>query len=264
MTKPIVIVSIIILLGLGYFAWQSNQVSDVNNTEAKSQTEVTNIVNDSSNNLDVKIDENKNKSEAKEGKEKDIISSKSHEIVNPITGETHPTSYYDEVLADGYTYNNPAPIPEDWIIEPATDEYPATLDYDKLKDALSESYIHNGRITKHFTMVPEYMVGYNPRILLIYSKNGFDTKRDFVSWISQYTDANISFVSESGSQIRDGAKNWGILIHDSKVSDSYNLYTRLTTDTTLSIRVSSFYLPQYRGTKELQDAIDATMNAMTE
>ncbi len=63
MTKPIVIVSIVILLGLGYIAWQSDQVSDVNNTETEPQAEVTNIVNDSLNNLDVKIDENKNKSE---------------------------------------------------------------------------------------------------------------------------------------------------------------------------------------------------------
>ncbi len=76
MIKPIVIVSIVILLGLGYFAWQSNQVSDVNNTGTESQTEVTNIVNDSSNNLDVKIDENKNKSQ--------LI------WVQPYTGELPP------------------------------------------------------------------------------------------------------------------------------------------------------------------------------
>ena len=262
MTKPIVIVSIVILLGLGYFAWQSNQVSNVNNPETKSQTEVTNIVNDSSNNLDVKIDENKNKSEAKE--EKDIISSKSNEIVNPITGETNPASYYDEVLADGYTYNNPAPIPENWIIESATDEYPATLDYDKLKDTLPESYIHNGRITKHFTMVPDYMIGYNPRILLLNTEQKFATKKDFLNWLSKYTDSDIYFVSEADFNNRDGGKSWNIFLKSSNMEEVYNSYYNLTKEEKLYMRVSSFYLPKYRGTKELQDAIDATNRAVEE
>ena len=121
MKKLLLILLIVILLGFGYFAWQSNQVSDVNNTGTESQADVNNIMKDSSNNLDVKIDENKNKSEVKEEKEKVVI--------NTITGENVPEGFYDEILADGYTYNNPKPIPENWIIEPEGDGYPATIDY---------------------------------------------------------------------------------------------------------------------------------------
>ena len=110
MQKLLSVFFICILIALGYFAWKSNQISDVNN-----------IMKDSSNKLDVKIDENKNKSEAKEEKEKVVI--------NTITGENVPEGFYDEILADGYTYNNPKPIPENWIIEPAGDGYPATIDY---------------------------------------------------------------------------------------------------------------------------------------
>ena len=264
MIKPIVIVSIVILLGLGYFAWQSNQVSDVNNTGTESQAELPNIVNDSSNNLDVKIDENKNKSEAKEEKEKDIISSKSNEIVNPITGEIQPASYYDEVLADSYTYNNFAPIPEDWIIEPATDEYPATLDYEKMRATVSESYLLPGKISTMFSMVPEYMHGYTPRILFFRNENGFNNKKEFLTWLSQYTNSDIYFISESKYNNRDGGKNWNIFITENDMEAIYDTYSRIKSDTMVSIRPWNQYLPQYRGTKELQDAIDATMNAMTE
>jgi len=264
MTKPIVIVSIVILLGLGYFAWQSNQVSNVNNPETKPQSEVTNIVNDSSNNLDVKIDENKNKSEVKEEKEKDIISSKSNEIVNPITGETNPASYYDEVLADGYTYNNPKPIPESWIIEPAGDEYPATLDYEKMRATVSESYLLPGRISTMFSMVPEHMHGYTPRILFLRNENGFNSKKEFLTWLSEYTDSDIYFISQSKYNNRDGGKNWNIFMMEKNMDAIYDSYSEIKTDSMVSMRPWNQYLPQYRGTKELEDAIQSTMNAMKE
>lgn len=262
MKKLIIPILALILSGSFYFFVKNNVSNDNTGSETVTQTN-NNAISTTDVSTQSVTDENKNKSN-KEEIEKVTISSKSHEIVNPITGETHPASYYDEILADGYTYNNPAPIPENWIIEPATDEYPATLDYDKLKDTLPESYIHNGRITKHFTMVPDYMIGYNPRILLLNTEQKFATKKDFLNWLSNYIDSDIYFISESEFDNKNGGTNWNIFIKSSNIEDVYNSYDNLTKEEKLYMRVSSFYLPKYKGTKELEDAVQATMNAMTE
>ena len=185
-------------------------------------------------------------------------------IINPITEETHPVGFYDKVLEDGYTYNNPAPIPEDWIIEPATDEYPATLDYEKMRATVSESYLLPGRISTMFSMVPEHMHGYTPRILFLRNKNGFTNKAEFLDWLRQYTDSDIYFVSESKYNNRGGGKNWNIFIKEGSVDSIFDSYSKLKTDSMVSMRAWNQYLPQYRGTKELQDAIDATNRAITE
>lgn len=212
--------------------------------------------------------ENKNKNTSSQEQEKPVepeivttASTSTGEIVNPITGESHPASYYDEVLADGYTYNNPAPIPEDWIIEPATDEYPATLDYDTIYDNLPESYLLPGNTSGMFSMVPKHMHGYSPRVLFLRNKNGFINKTEFLDWLSQYTDSDIYFVAESEYNNRDGGRNWNIFIKEGSMDTIYNSYSLLTQQEDISIRMSNPYLPQYRGTKELQDAIDATNRA---
>jgi hypothetical protein len=44
----------------------------------------------------------------------------------------------------------------------------------------------------------------------------------------------------------------------------YNSYSRLKQEENISIRISNPYLPQYRGTKELEDGIQATINATIE
>jgi hypothetical protein len=160
------------------------KVSDVNGEEGQNVEEATKVDSEEVN-------------EIKEVNNEKVI-------INPITGESHPASYYDEVLADGYTYNNPAPIPEDWIIKPATDEYPATLDYDTIYDNLPESYLLPGNTSGMFSMVPKYMHGYGPRILFLRNEDGFANKTNFLDWLRQYTDSNIYFVAESKYNNRDG------------------------------------------------------------
>jgi len=264
MKKLFLIFLIVILFGFRYFVWQDNQ--DVSNisTEVHSQSGIINIVNDSSMIQDDETSKNKNTITKEEEKDKNIVSSKSHEIVNPITGEVHPASYYDEVLADGYTYNNPAPIPDDWVIESATDKYPATLDYEKIRATVSESYLLPGKISTMFSMVPEHMHGYTPRILFLRNENGFNTKKDFLTWLSQYTDSDIYFISESKYNNRDGGKTWNIFMMEKNMNAIYDTYFRIKSDVMVSVRPWNQYLPQYRGTKKLQDAIDATNRAVEE
>lgn len=221
-----------------------NNVSEVSREEEQNNKEVTKVAS-------VEVNETKEVNNEKV-------------IINPITGKTHPASYYDEVLVDGYTYNNPAPIPEDWIIEPATDEYPATLDYEKMRATVSESYLLPGRISTMFSMVPEHMHGYTPRILFLRNKDGFTNKTEFLEWLRQYTDSDIYFVAQSKYNNRGGGKNWNIFIKEGSMDSIFDSYSKLKTDSMVSMRAWNQYLPQYRGTKELQDAINATMNAITE
>ena len=253
MTKPIVIVSIVILLGLGYFAWQSNQVSDVNNTGTESQTEVTNIVNDSSNNLDVKIDENKNKSEAKEGKEKVVI--------NTVTGENVPEGFYDEVLADGYTYNNPKPIPESWIIEPAGEGYPATIDYYKFFNEASESQTLPGKIGSK-TAIPDYMYGYSQRAIYISFKSmNFENKNDFSKWFNDKYNVSFVFINQSNLS-NQGGKGWAIFINDElNFSELNTLVNDMKSEDIAYIFNKSLYLLKYRGTDELEKFREINKNS---
>ena len=229
MTKPIVIVSIVILLGLGYFASQSNQVSDVNNPETKPQTEVTNIVNDSSNNLDVKIDENKNKSEVKEEKV----------VINTVTGENVPEGFYDETLADGYTYNNPKPINEEWIMVEAGDNYPATI-----RDPIT--YWNQGDLPPESWNIPNYlgkeydgtnfddakfMYGTMKRFITIKfldNQTKPQSKEEFTQWFSQNYGYNFVFYQQyKDSALNTGKTAWRILVIDATVDKINNIYMSL-------------------------------------
>lgn len=260
MKKLVIPISILALATVGFILLLPN---DKVEKEPKNTQEVV----QTQNNEEI---ENKNQNtssqEQEQAVESEVVttSTSTGEIVNPITGETHPASYYDEVLADGYTYNNPAPIPEDWIIEPATDEYPATLDYEKMRAAISESYLLPGKISTMFSMVPEYMHGYTPRILFFRNENGFTNKTEFLSWLRQYIDSDIYFVAESKYNNRDGGKTWNIFMIEKNMNAIYDSYSRIKTDSMVSMRPWNQYLPQYRGTKELQDAIDATNRAVEE
>ena len=253
MKKLLLISLIVILLGLGYFAWQSNQVSNVNNPETKSQTEVINIVNDSSNNLDVKIDENKNKSEAKEGKEKVVI--------NTVTGENVPEGFYDEILADGYTYNNPKPIPENWIIESAGDGYPATIDYYKFFDEASESQTLPGKIGSK-TAIPDYMYGYSQRAIYISFKSiNFEKKNDFSKWFNDKYNVSFVFIKQSNLS-NQGGKSWAIFINDElNFSELNTLVNDMKSEDIAYIFNKSLYLPKYRGTDELKKFREINKNS---
>ncbi len=255
---------VILIAGVLFFINQKEEVVPTADNEivvSNVQTEGDNVSEvsreaEKTNEKSAKVDSGE-VSEAKEVNNEKVI-------INPITGETHPVGFYDKVLEDGYTYNNPAPIPEDWIIEPATDEYPATLDYDTIYDNLPESYLLPGNTSGMFSMVPKHMHGYSPRVLFLRNKNGFTNRTEFLNWLSQYTDSDIYFVAESKFNNRDGGRNWNIFIREGNMDTIYNSYSLLKQEENISIRISNPYLPQYRGTKELEDGIQATINATIE
>ncbi len=243
MQKLLLVFFISILITLGYFAWKSNQISEVNN-----------IMKDSSNNLDVKINENKNKSEAKEEKEKVVI--------NTITGENVPEGFYDEVLADGYTYNNPKPIPESWIMKPAGDGYPATIDYYKFFDEASESQTLPGKIGSK-TEIPDYMYGYSQRAITISFKNGngnLHNKSEFTNWFNDNFDLNFSFLTVNKSY-NYGGWLWGIYITEGDLQDIKNIQSKISNSYDVRVTNFSLYLLKYRGTKELEKFREVNKNS---
>lgn len=114
-------------------------------------------------------------------------------IADPKTGEV-PEGFYDTKLADGYTYNNPQPIQDDWIVKPAGDGYPATVDERKLSDSwvvpkykeiYSETYQN-----------PWAAYGFNYRHILITGESVPNLTDEFIHWLKQYNNLSYVFIGD--------------------------------------------------------------------
>ena len=135
-------------------------------------------------------------------------------IVNTITGENVPEGFYDEVLEDGYTYNNPKPLEEAEIFFPATLDFPKTIKFNPLSTSYfvpnypGQKYLGNYENT-------EYMYGTNYRVLDIEFNNPASkasNKSDFTKWATQYGIEFIFIQYDKSSYLNTGATGWRILV----------------------------------------------------
>lgn len=178
-------------------------------------------------------------------------------VINAYTGENVPEGFYDEVLADGYTYNNPKPIPESWIIEPAGDGYPATIDYYKFFDEASESQTLPGSIGSK-TAIPDYMYGYSPRTLDISFRTKPDSvssKADFAKWFKDNYDLDFLYVTMNNSH-NYGGRLWSIYVTEGDLQDIKTIQSEISSNYHVRVTNLSLYLPKYRGTDELKNYIN--------
>jgi hypothetical protein len=183
-------------------------------------------------------------------------------IINTITGENVPEGFYDQVLADGFTYNNPKPIPESWIIEPAGDGYPGTIDYYKFFDEASESQTLPGKIGSK-TAIPDYMYGYSPRTLDISFRTKPDSvssKADFAKWFKDNYGLDFLYVTMNDSH-NYGGKLWSIYITEGELEDIKNVQSDIISNYHVRVTNLSLYLKKYRGTDELENFREINKNS---
>ena len=182
--------------------------------------------------------------------------------INTITGENVPAGFYDEILADSYTYNNPKPIPEEWITKPAEDDYPATIDYYKFIDEASESQTLPGTIGSK-TLIPDYMYGYSGHSINIYFSKKYDkisNKSDFTNWFSNNYSLNFQFIQKNKSY-NWGGQLWSIYITEGDVNDIKSIMSDIKKNYDVDINHISLYLPKYRHTEELKRLKKTDSNA---
>jgi hypothetical protein len=93
-------------------------------------------------------------------------------IVNTITGENVPEGFYDEVLSDGFTYNNPKPLDLSLVIPNENPNVPGHINEKDYYANISASQL-----------VPDYPL------------NSFDGTRNSVKYVgaTNYHHMNISF-----------------------------------------------------------------------
>ena len=174
-------------------------------------------------------------------------------IINAYTGENVPIWFYDKVLADGYTYNNPKPIPESWIMEPAGDGYPATIDYYKFFDEASESQTLPGKIGSK-TAIPDYMYGYSARTLNISFRtkpDSISSKADFTKWFKDNYDLDFLYLTMSKAQ-NYGGRLWSIYVTEGELDDIKTIQSDIISNYHVRVTNLSLYLPIYRWTDELE------------
>jgi hypothetical protein len=175
------------------------QTEDAKVSEVSKETEKTNE-------RSAKVDSGE-VSEAKELNNEKVI-------INTLTGENVPAGFYDKILADGYTYNNPKPIEEAEVFFPATLDFPKTIKFNPLSTSYfvpnypGQKYLGNYKNT-------EYMYGTNYRILDIGFNDSLSkvfSKSEFTKWINQYG-IDFLFVQQyKSSDLNTGRTGWKILV----------------------------------------------------
>lgn len=175
-------------------------------------------------------------------------------IENIVTGENVPEGYYDELLADGYTFNNPKPIPEEWITETAGEGYPATIDWEMAYNQLPESYILPGKFYSNTNVIPDYMYGHSKRVItidILDSNISFLDKISFTEWFNINYGYNFNFITPMKSY-NSGKDFWQILITDGEINDLIQLKQDMESRYSLSVQYNTTDHPKYRGTEELE------------
>lgn len=160
-------------------------------------------------------------------------------IINTITGENVPEGFYDEVLADGYTYNNPKPINEEWIMVKAGDNYPATI-RDPIKywnqgDLPPESWNIPNYLGKEYDGTnfddAKFMYGTMKRFITIKfldDQTKPKSKEEFTQWFSQNFGYDFIFYQQKvSSEVNTGRTAWRILVLDATVDNINNIYISL-------------------------------------
>lgn len=184
-------------------------------------------------------------------------------IENIVTGENVPEGYYDEVLVDGYTFNNPKPLPEEWITETAGEDYPATIDWKMVYNQLPESYILPGKIYSSTNIIPEYMYGHSKRVITIDLRKAslnFSDKTKFTEWLNTHYGYKFYFIEYiKGYNTNKGI--WQILITEGEIDDLIQFKSDLVNSYSATTEYDTVDHPKYRGTEELERLNKAASNS---
>jgi len=205
---------VILIAGVLFFINQKEEVVPTADNEivvSNVQTEGDNVSEvsreaEKTNEKSAKVDSGE-VSEAKEVNNEKVI-------INTLTGDNVPAGFYDEVLEDDYTYNNPKPLEEAEIFFPATLDFPKTIKFNPLSTSYfvpnypGQKYLGNYENT-------EYMYGTNYRVLDIEFNNPASkasNKSDFTKWATQYGIEFIFIQYDKSSYLNTGATGWRILV----------------------------------------------------
>jgi hypothetical protein len=170
-------------------------------------------------------------------------------IINTLTGDNVPAGFYDEVLEDDYTYNNPKPLEEAEIFFPATLDFPKTIKFNPLSTSYlvpnypGQKYLGNYKNT-------EYMYGTNYRILDIEFNNPASkasNKSDFTKWANQYGIEFIFIQQYKSSDLNRGKTSWKILVTNFNINTLKETIGNINNEGIVEIDyLSNIPLKQYR------------------
>ncbi len=169
------------------------------------------------------------------------------------TGHNIPEGCFDRITEDGYSYNSPKPIQEDWITEPAWEWYPATVDKINLTSSrVVPRWCKIYQINSDKTSDINWL---NLRFFRYIKESNWFSKKDFSIWLKNYTNLEFVFAKEYWEK-------YSILITGWKLDEVREIKNKIINDTFFNGFLQLETLPKFRWSQvereEFRKFLDAT------